>query len=95
MKIVILDGFTTNPGDVSWEPVSRLGTLEVYDRTERETVVERAKGFEVAVINKTEMTAEILSQLPDLKLIAYLATGYNSVDLEAANKQGIISGNGI
>ncbi|MCB0837058.1 MAG: D-2-hydroxyacid dehydrogenase [Bacteroidetes bacterium] len=93
MKIVILDGFTTNPGDVSWESISRLGTLKVYDRTEREKVVERAKGFEVAVINKTEMTADILSQLPDLKLIAYLATGYNSVDLEAASQQGIMVAN--
>ncbi len=89
MKIVILDGYVINPGDASWDEISALGELVVYDRTPIEQIVERAKDAEAVFINKAPMRAEILKQLPKLKFIGVLATGYDVIDLEQAGKQGI------
>lgn len=91
MKIVILDAYTSNPGDLSWDGLSELGELHVYERTETpELVVERCKGAEIVLTNKTILSAEILNQLPRLLYIGVLATGYNVVDFEAARKQHIV-----
>ena len=89
MKIVILDGYTLNPGDLSWENLQRLGTVTIYDRSPAEHIVERARGAEVLFTNKTPLTGEILAQLPALKYIGVLATGYNIVDTGAAKALGI------
>lgn len=90
MKIVILDGYSANPGDLSWEPLKELGTLVVYDRTAPSEVVERAQDAEVVLTNKVQMTAEVIKQLPRLKYIGELATGFNNIDIEAAREQGVV-----
>lgn len=95
MKIVVLDGYTLNPGDLSWKGLESFGDVTVYDRTtfnrdEVEIIVERAKGAEAIFTNKTPITKEVLEQLPHLKYIGVLATGYNVVDIEAAKKKGIV-----
>ena len=89
MKIVVLDGYALNPGDNPWNGVAELGDLTVYDRTDAQKIVERASGADVVLTNKTPLTAETLEQLPDLKFIAVLATGYNIVDVGAARQRGI------
>lgn len=89
MNIVILDGYTANPGDLSWDAVSALGNLTVYDRTSPEQVVERAAEAEMVLVNKIAMTAEVIKSLPRLKYIGELATGYNNIDIEAARERGI------
>ena len=89
MKIVILDAYTVNPGDLTWHPLDDMGELIVYDRTLPEQVVERCKGAEVVLTNKVVLDAEILNQLPHLSYIGVLATGYNVVDLEVASRQSI------
>lgn len=89
MKIVVIDGATANPGDISWDPISRLGELEVYDYTPSERIVEVARDAQVIVNNKVTMTREIMQSLPELRLIALLSTGYNIIDLEAAKELGI------
>lgn len=89
LKIVVLDGYTLNPGDLSWKDLEALGTVKIYDRTHPGEVVERATGAQVVLTNKTVLDGEALSQLPDLKYIGVLATGYNVVNLEAARRQGI------
>ncbi|MEL7529861.1 MAG: D-2-hydroxyacid dehydrogenase [Bacteroidota bacterium] len=93
MKIVVLDGYAANDGDLSWEPIQALGEVDIYDRSPADTIVERCRGKEAVLINKVVLDAAILAQLPDLRYIGYLATGYNTVDLEAANKQGITVAN--
>lgn len=90
MKIVILDAYTVNPGDLSWDALAELGDLTVYDRTAPEEVVERCRGAEIVLTNKVVMDAEILNQLPRLLYIGVLATGYNVVDLETAARQNVI-----
>ena len=90
MKIVILDGYTANPGDLSWQALEEIGTLTVYDRTNPEETVARAKDAEVVLTNKVLMRRQEIEQLPCLKYIGVLATGYNVVDLEAAHERGII-----
>lgn len=90
MKIVELDGYAANPGDLSWEPLQELGELTVYDRTPASLVVERAKDADIILINKVLITEEVLSQLSRLKYIGVLATGYNVVDVKAATKRGIV-----
>lgn len=90
MNITVLDGFTLNPGDLSWEPLEKLGNLTVYDRTPRELVVERCRGAEAVFTNKTFITADDIAALPGLKYIGVFATGYNVVDVEAATKAGVI-----
>ncbi len=93
MKIVNLDGYTTNPGDLSWEPFKELGDLTVYDRTEPDEIIERAKDANVLIINKTEITREILEKLPNLEYIGLQSTGYNVVDGKAAREMGITISN--
>ena len=89
LKIVVLDCNTLNQGDLSWKDLEALGTVKIYDRTRPGEVVERATGAQVVLTNKTVLDGEALSQLPDLKYIGVLATGYNVVNLEAARRQGI------
>lgn len=89
LKIVVLDGYTLNPGDLSWKDLEALGTVKIYDRTHPGEVVERATDAQIVLTNKTVLDGEALSQLPDLKYIGVLATGYNVVNLEAARRQGI------
>lgn len=89
MKIVVLDGYTENPGDLSWEPLNKLGDLVVYDRTPGILAAERIADAEVVFTNKTEITKEILEKCKALKYIGVLATGYNVVDVEAARDLGI------
>ena len=84
LKIVVLDGYTLNPGDNPWDEVAALGELIVYDRTTPEQVVQRAAGAEILLTNKTPVSARDLERLPDLRYISVLATGYNIVDVEAA-----------
>lgn len=90
MKIVILDGFTANPGDMSWKELEELGTLAVYDRTRPEETVVRAADAEIILTNKVIISREVMAQLPQLKYIGVLATGYNVVDIEAAHEHDII-----
>lgn len=90
MKIVELDGYAANPGDLSWDGFKELGDLTVYDRTAPEDVLERAKGAQVILTNKVLITEELMEQLPELRYIGVLATGYNVVDISAAHKRGII-----
>jgi len=90
MKIVELDAYAANPGDLSWEPLEELGELVIYERTPAELVVERAKDADAILINKVHITEEVLAQLPKLKYIGVLATGYNVVDTKAASRHGIV-----
>lgn len=90
MKIVILDGYTMNPGDLSWDGLRELGELAVYDRTDPEQVYERAAGAEVLLINKAVLGVDMLKRLPELKYVGVLATGYNVIDLDEATRHGII-----
>lgn len=93
MKIVCLDGYTSNPGDISWAPVEQFGELTVYDRTDPEDTAERCMDADIVITNKTVMTREIMSALPKLKFITFLATGTNSVDLKSAADLGIVVSN--
>lgn len=90
MKIVELDGYAANPGDLSWDGLRQLGELTVYDRTAPEEVLERARGAQVILTNKVVITGELMDQLPELRYIGVLATGYNVVDIPAARKHGIV-----
>ena len=89
MKITVLDGYTSNPGDLNWEAFEELGELTVHDRTKPEEVFERCSGCEVVFTNKVVMDTGIMDQLPDLKYIGVLATGTNVIDLEYAAEKGI------
>lgn len=91
MKIVILDGYTENPGDLSWAQLERLGELTVYDRTPCDTaeIVRRIGEAEIVVTNKTPLTREVLEACPGVRFIAVLATGYNVVDVKAARERGV------
>lgn len=89
MKIVILDGYTENPGDLSWDAFRELGQLQVYDRTAPEEVVARIGDAEIVIINKTPMTEQVMSQCDNLRYIGVLATGYNVVEVQAAQRRGI------
>ncbi len=90
MNIVILDGYTLNPGDLSWEELNRLGKCTIYDRTPSELTVERLKNAEIAITNKVIIGKNVIDQLQHLKYIGVLATGYNVVDVKAASDAGII-----
>ncbi len=93
MKIVVLDGYTENPGDLSWNGLKQFGQLTVYDRTstvDAPIIAERLGDGEIAVINKTPITRGTIDQCPNLKLIAVLATGYNVVDCSYAREKGIL-----
>ena len=92
MKIVVLDGYTENPGDISWAPLEALGEVTVYDRTvyeESPLIAERIGDAEVVVMNKTPISRETMDKCPNLKAIAVLATGYNVIDYEYAKEKGI------
>lgn len=90
MKIVVLDGYTANPGDLSWDELKNLGECTIYSRTAPEEVEKRAAGAEIVLTNKVVLNAETITALPELKYIGVLATGYNVVDVAAANKRGIV-----
>lgn len=90
MKIVVLDGFTLNPGDLSWDGLRELGDVTVYDRTSSQEIVERSIDAEIILTNKTPITRETLQHLPHLRYIGVLATGYNIVDIQAAKEREII-----
>jgi glycerate dehydrogenase len=90
IKIVVLDGYTLNPGDLDWKEISALGELKVYDRTAPGDIIERASGADALFTNKVVLTREIMANLPGLKFIGVLATGYNVVDTEAAREAGIV-----
>jgi glycerate dehydrogenase len=92
-RIVVLDGYTLNPGDNPWDPVARLGELTVHDRTPADLIVERSRGATLVLTNKVPLSAATLAQLPDLRFISVLATGYNVVDMEAAHERGIVVSN--
>jgi len=92
-KIVVLDGYTLNPGDLSWERFGELAPIEVHERTEPPKVVERVGGAAFVLTNKTPLTAETLGRLPDLEYVGVLATGYNIVDVKAAKERGITVSN--
>lgn len=89
MKIVILDGYTLNPGDLSWEGLEQLGELTVYDRTPDELVAERIRSADIVMTNKTPITRESMEASPNLKFIGVLATGFNIVDIAAARERAI------
>lgn len=90
MNIVVLDGFTMNPGDLSWNELEKLGTLKVYDRTSPEQLLERAADAEAVLTNKTVLNADALRNMPKLKYVGVLATGYNVVDIAVAKELGIV-----
>lgn len=90
MKIVVLDGYTANPGDLSWDELKKLGDVTIYDRTQPSETVARAADAEIVLTNKVILGREEISRLPHLLYIGVLATGYNVVDLEAAKERGII-----
>lgn len=89
MKIIILDGFAVNPGDLSWDGLNQFGEVTVYDRTPEDLVVERIGDAEIIVTNKIPVTEQLLNACPAIRLICVSATGYNVVDCEAAKKRGI------
>ena len=93
MKIVVLDGYTENPGDLSWEGLERLGELTVYDRTPADKIAERIGDAEAVYTNKTPISAQTIGQCPNLKFIGVLATGYNVIDTAAAKAAGVIVSN--
>ena len=94
MKIVVLDGYTLNPGDLTWDGFERLGELVVYDRTaydlsSKELVIERGKDADIILLNKTLLNREMMDEMPRLKYVGVLATGFNIVDVAAAREKGI------
>lgn len=93
MKIVVTDGYTLNPGDISWDAVKSLGELVIYDRTPAEQLVERCLDAEIVLTNKAPFSKETLASLPKLKFISVLATGYNVIDTKAAQAQGVLVSN--
>lgn len=90
MKIVILDGYTSNPGDLNWDGIEQLGECTIYDRTRKDEVLERAKDADIILTNKVPFKKETIDALPNLKYIGVMATGYNIIDTEAAKERGII-----
>lgn len=90
MKIVILDGYSVNPGDLSWNALEQWGELIVYERTAPEDIIGRCHEAEIVLTNKVPFSAETISQLPALRYIGVLATGYNIIDTKAAAARGIV-----
>ena len=89
MRIVVLDGYTLNPGDNPWDPVARLGELTVFDRTPPASIIERTRDAEIVLTNKTRLDGATVAALPALRFIAVLATGYDVVDGGAARERGV------
>ncbi len=90
MKIVILDGYTENPGDLSWEGLEKLGELTVYEHTKADEIISRIGDAELVITNKTPISAETFAACPQIKYVGVLATGYNVVDVDAACERGIV-----
>ena len=92
MKIVVLDGYTLNPGDITWDALKKQGNTTIYDRTENTTekVVEAIGDAEIILTNKTIISKEVLAKVPALKYIGVLATGYNVIDVETAKAKNIV-----
>ena len=90
MKLVVLDGYALNPGDLSWDALKQVADIVVHDRTPEAQVVERARNADAVFTNKTPLSASSLAQLPQLRYIGVLATGYNIVDTAAAKERGIV-----
>ena len=88
-RIVVLDGITLEPGDNPWTPVKALGDVVIHDGTNPEEVVSRLRGAQVAIVNKVKLTDEIFQQLPELKIVSVVATGYDCVDVRAARARGV------
>lgn len=98
MKIVVLDGYTLNPGDITWEGLEKIGELTVYDRTsydrsKEDLIIERVGDADVVFTNKTPLSKEAMAKMPNLKFIGALATGYNIVDVDAAKEKGVVVAN--
>lgn len=93
MKIVVVDGYTLNPGDLTWDVFKQYGDLQLYDRTSPDQLLKRAEGATAILTNKVAISRMVIKQLPDLKYIGVLATGYNVIDLDAASSAGIIVSN--
>ena len=93
MKIVILDGYTENPGDLSWDELAKLGELTVYDETPAEEILNRIGDAELVLTNKTPITAETIALKPNMRYVGVLATGYNVVDVAAAKEHGVVVAN--
>ena len=89
-KIVVTDGYTLNPGDLSWDPIKLFGNLTVYDRTKPEEIVERCKDANIILTNKVPVTEANMAEMPQLKMIGVTATGYNIIDVQAAAKRKIV-----
>lgn len=89
IQITFLDGYTINPGDLSWRPLEALGRLTVYDRTSPEDIVKRSLDADVIIVNKTRLTADDFKALPRLKLVCVAATGYDRIDIAAARRYGV------
>ena len=89
MKIVILDGYTTNPGDLSWDRIKQFGDVTVYDRSAPEQVSKRVDNADIVITNKALVTKEVMDENPNIKLITTLATGYNAIDIAYAKQKGI------
>ena len=89
MNIVVLDGYTTNPGDLSWSALEQLGSARIYERTSEDKILERLADAEIAITNKVPLSAATLEKLPRLRYIGVIATGFNVVDAVAARKRGI------
>lgn len=91
MKIVVLDGYTENPGDLIWERLEKMGELTVYDRTtDHRKIIERMKDAEIVYTNKTPLSEDVFMNCPNLKFVGVLATGYNVVDVGAAKRAGVV-----
>jgi len=86
MKIVVLDGYTLNPGDLNWDSLIKLGDCTIFDRTLSDQIVERSKDAEIIFTNKVPLNSDVLSQLPSLKYVGVLATGYNNIDVNVCKK---------
>lgn len=89
MKIIILDGYTVNPGDLSWDWLGEYGEYKVYDRTDAEDILARCEGADIVITNKTPLGKDVLEKLPDVKFIDLLSTGYNITDIDYAREQNI------
>ena len=93
MNIVVLDGYTANPNDLSWEPLEAFGKLTIYDRTSADELIKRAQDADIILTNKCRLKEEELKQVPKLKYIGVLATGFNNIDTEYAHNHGIVVSN--
>lgn len=90
MKIVVLDGYTENPGDLSWDKLGELGELTVYEHTETEKIAQRMQGAQIILTNKTPIDRDTLELCPEVRYIGVLATGYNVIDIDAAKEKGVV-----